>query len=91
MARHQRDSQGAFVEERDASAKRNYEIGDPEFVLIPLLATDPLPYLIDLDGRLIDAKGNVLDEPEAGRPSKAIRRLQKEARRAEEFSAIQDP
>jgi hypothetical protein len=51
---------------------------EPEFVLTPLLATDPLPYLVDSAGDHVDAGGRT--ERNEGEPiPSAIRRLQGEA------------
>lgn len=54
-------------------------LGDPEFFLVPLLATDPLPYLFDSDGNPVNAEGEVIARGGNGLP-KAIKRLQEEAR-----------
>lgn len=57
-----------------------YLIPQAEFVLIPLLATDPLPYLLDQTGEPVDIDGRRLRKVGMGKVSRAIRRLQKEAR-----------
>lgn len=54
------------------------EVDEAEFFLVPLLATDPLPFLFDSDGNPVNADGYPLDE-ENGVP-KAIRDLQDELR-----------
>lgn len=65
----------------DASDDR-YEkpepIGDPEFFLMPLLASDPLPYLFDSDGNPVDAEGRPISNGNG--VSAAIHKLQKETR-----------
>jgi len=50
---------------------------EPEFVLIPLLATDPLPYLVNSGGDNVDADGRT-ERNEGERIPSAIRRLQGE-------------
>jgi hypothetical protein len=51
---------------------------EPEFVLIPLLATDPLPYLVNSAGDPVDAGGRT-EGDEGERIPSSIRRLQGEA------------
>ena len=89
MARRDRDEQGAYVVEvalvpgktRPEPSKDDlYEIEDPpEFVLVPLLATDPLPYLVDLNGKPLDAAGARIGTAHAQSISPAVRRFQKQA------------
>lgn len=55
-------------------------IGDPEFFLAPLLASDPLPYLFDGEGHAVTADGARLDENDGNGVPPAIKRLQKDAR-----------
>jgi hypothetical protein len=56
-------------------------IGDAEFFLVPLLATDPLPYLFDGDGNPVNAEGRPVESNGNGNGlPEAIKRLQKEAR-----------
>jgi len=59
---------------------RDDAIGEPEYFLTSLLASDPVPYLFDGEGNLVDAEGNPLSESgdDAGLPP-GIRRLQAEA------------
>lgn len=57
---------------------RSEAIGDPEFFLVPLLASDPLPYLFDGDGRPVNAEGAPMLNGNG--ISAAVKKLQEEAR-----------
>jgi len=57
---------------------------EPEFVLIPLLATDPLPYLFNQARKALDADGKPLGSEPDGSTAPAIRRLQDEIRNSED-------
>lgn len=82
--RRNADSQGA--PQRGAAGNGNGNghsdaIGDPEFFLVPLLATDPLPYLFDGDGNPVNAEGVVIESNGNGNGlPDAIKHLQDEAR-----------
>jgi hypothetical protein len=52
------------------------EIDEAEYFLVPLLATDPLPYLFDADGNPVNADGEPLAKNN-GVP-KQLRKVQKE-------------
>lgn len=54
------------------------EIDEAEFFLVPLLATEPLPYLFDGEGNPVNARGDPLTNGN-GIP-KAIRKLQEDLR-----------
>jgi hypothetical protein len=60
------------------------EVDEAEFFLVPLLATDPLPYLFDGEGNPVNADGDQLTNGN-GVP-KAIRKLQDELRPRRESS-----
>jgi hypothetical protein len=68
----------------DDGDERSEPIGDPEFFLMPLLASDPIPYLFDSEGTPIDAEGrpiaNGKDAKNGSEVSAAILKLQKETR-----------
>lgn len=53
-------------------------VDEAEFFLVPLLATDPLPYLFDGDGNPVNADGIPLADGN-GVPE-ALRKVQEEAR-----------
>lgn len=58
--------------------RRPDEVDEAEFFLVPLLATDPLPYLFDSDGNAVNVDGDVIENGN-GTPE-AIRKLQEELR-----------
>lgn len=41
-----------------SQAKVSDAIGEPEYFLLPLLATDAVPHLFDSDGNPLDAEGH---------------------------------
>jgi hypothetical protein len=54
---------------------------EPKFVLAPLLATDPLPYLLNQPGEAVDADGRRITEHNRDSVPPAIRKLQQDAAR----------
>ena len=61
------------------------DVGEPEYFLPALLASDPMLYLVDAEGNLIDAEGKPLDDAAiegVGLPP-GLRRFQVEAMRTE--------
>lgn len=52
-----------------AASPAELEIEEPSFFLLPILPTDPIPYLFDASGNPVDADGALID---ADSPADAV-------------------
>lgn len=60
-------------------ARSRKGLGDTEFILLPLLAVDPLPFLFNAEGDAVDINGDpVSDSGELSGISAGVRQLQRE-------------
>lgn len=78
MSKIQKDSAREIAAQNGKGNGPADEVDEAEFFLVPLLATDPLPYLFDGDGNPVNADGDPLANGN-GVPT-AIRKLQEELR-----------
>ena len=92
MAKRNRNNEHNGNGNGNGNGAHRYDVGEPEYFLPALLAADPILYLVDSEGNLIDAEGNHPGDGDfgAGLPP-GLRALQRDAMRTTPLDSGADP